>query len=112
VRKRFVIVKTKTMSADNKTSVTVSYRKRGLGPPVFVAGSFSDPKWEPQEMHCVIDESGEHHFTIQIPVEPGRQYHYKFKLGSRDDWVLDEHATLGSFHSNMPHDPSWTAVEL
>ncbi|KAG8416743.1 hypothetical protein J3458_007305 [Metarhizium acridum] len=77
-----------------KVPVTVSYRKRGLAPPVFVAGSFSDPQWELQEMHGVIDESGEHHFTIQIPVEPGKEYYYKFKAANQDDWVLDEHATV------------------
>ncbi|KID91048.1 hypothetical protein MGU_02002 [Metarhizium guizhouense ARSEF 977] len=81
------------MSTD-KVPVTVSYRKRGLAPPVFVAGSFSDPQWELQEMHGVIDESGEHHFTIQIPVEPGKEYYYKFKAANQDGWVLDGHATV------------------
>lgn len=80
-----------------KVPVTVSYRKRGLAPPVSVAGSFSDPQWEPQEMSCVTDESGEHHFTIQIPVEPGKEYYYKFQVGNDDDWVLDDHATVGSY---------------
>ncbi|KAF5134359.1 hypothetical protein E5D57_004993 [Metarhizium anisopliae] len=78
----------------DKVPVTVSYRKRGLAPPVFVAGSFSDPQWELQEMHGVIDESGEHHFTIQIPVEPGKEYYYKFKAANQDGWVLDGHATV------------------
>ncbi|KHN96221.1 uncharacterized protein MAM_05807 [Metarhizium album ARSEF 1941] len=81
------------MSTD-RVPVTVSYRKRGLAPPVFVAGSFADPHWELQEMHGVIDESGEHHFTIQVPVEPGKEYYYKFKAANQDDWVLDEHATV------------------
>ncbi|TWU76731.1 hypothetical protein ED733_003735 [Metarhizium rileyi] len=81
------------MSTD-KVLVTLSYRKRGLAPPVSVAGSFSDPQWELQEMHGVIDESGEHHFTLQIPVEPGKEYYYRFKVANQDGWVLDEHATV------------------
>ncbi|KAK2593154.1 hypothetical protein QQS21_009126 [Conoideocrella luteorostrata] len=82
------------MSAAGKTTVTVSYRRRGVAPPVFIAGSFSDPAWQPQEMHSVTDESGEHHFTIQIPVSPGKEYLYKFKTSDRDDWFLDEHSTI------------------
>ncbi|QPH01890.1 hypothetical protein C2857_006093 [Epichloe festucae Fl1] len=81
-----------------KTTVTVSYRRRGLAPPVFVAGSFADPQWELQEMHSVTDESGEHHFAIQIPVEPGKEYLYKFRAGSGHDWFLDEHATISHDH--------------
>ncbi|KAG6024729.1 hypothetical protein E4U41_001698 [Claviceps citrina] len=81
------------MSA-SKTTVTVSYRRRGLAPPLLVAGSFTDPAWEAQEMHSVTDESGEHHFTIQVPVEPGKEYQYKFRASDADDWFVDEHATV------------------
>lgn len=82
------------MSASN-TTVTVNYRKRGLAPPVFVAGTFTEPAWESQEMHSLTDESGEHHFTIQVPVEPGKEYQYHFRASGQDDWFLDEHATIG-----------------
>ncbi|KAG6004247.1 hypothetical protein E4U21_001306 [Claviceps maximensis] len=82
-----------------KTAVTISYRKRGLAPPVFVAGTFTDPAWKAQEMHSVTDESGEHHFTIQVPVEPGKEYQYRFRASDRDEWFIDEHATIGDIES-------------
>ncbi|KAG5980059.1 hypothetical protein E4U55_004442 [Claviceps digitariae] len=85
------------MSSAGKTTVTVSYRKGGLAPPVFVAGTFTDPAWEPQQMYSVTDESGEHHFTIQVPVEPGREYQYHFRASGQDDWFIDEHATIGMY---------------
>ncbi|KAG6011536.1 hypothetical protein E4U43_008250 [Claviceps pusilla] len=81
------------MPASN-TTVTVNYRKRGLSPPVFVAGTFTEPAWESQEMHSLTDESGEHHFTIQVPVEPGKEYQYHFRASGQDDWFVDEHATI------------------
>ncbi|KAG5940996.1 hypothetical protein E4U53_007504 [Claviceps sorghi] len=83
------------MSAST-TTVTVSYRRRGLEPPVFVAGTFTDPAWESREMQIVTDEFGEHHFTIQVPVEPGKEYRYHFRAGGQDDWFLDEHATIAT----------------
>lgn len=46
-------------------------------------------------MHSVTDESGEHHFAIQIPVEPGKEYRYKFRAGSGHDWFIDELTTIG-----------------
>lgn len=45
-------------------------------------------------MQCLSDDSGENHFAIQIMVDPGKEYQYKFKVG--DDWELDEHATIGT----------------
>lgn len=77
------------------STVTVSFRKRGIAPPVFIAGTFSDPAWELQETQCVTDEFGEHHFAAQLPVTAGRDYLYKFKASRDGDWFLDQHAGTG-----------------
>lgn len=57
-------------------------------------------------MHSVTDESGEHHYTIQIPVEPGQEYRYKFRAGGEDDWFLDEHTTIG-LYSALGNPSGW-----
>lgn len=71
-------------------SVTISYRKAGVRPPVFLAGSHTDPQWVPQEMRWTLDERGENHFTSEVEVEADRDYQYKFKIGHGNDWDLDE----------------------
>ncbi|KAG6134053.1 hypothetical protein E4U38_002580 [Claviceps purpurea] len=77
------------MSAD-KSTVTLIYQKTGLAAPLFVGGSFTNPAWECQEMHSVANESGEHRFTIQVPVEPGKEYRYRFRASGDDSWFVDE----------------------
>ena len=61
---------------------------------VTVAGTFSDPVWLPQEMSIGTDADGEKLYTIQVPVEPGKAYQYKFKLGSHN-WVVNENEPIG-----------------
>lgn len=75
--------------------VTISFRRPGVQPPVFVAGSFSDPAWQPRQMQCLADGTGENHFTTQVSVQPGQEYKYKFKVGESNDWILDEHSSIG-----------------
>ncbi|KAG6059760.1 hypothetical protein E4U17_005677 [Claviceps sp. LM77 group G4] len=89
------------MSADQST-VTLIYRKTGLAAPLFVAGSFTNPAWECQEMHSVANESGEHRFTVQVPVEPGKEYRYRFRASGDDSWFVDERrsTTLNSLGQN------------
>jgi ATP-dependent RNA helicase MRH4, mitochondrial len=76
---------------------TVKYRKPGVQPPVFVAGSFTNPEWVPREMNWVIDERGENLFTADIEVEPGRDYQYKFKVGYANEWDLDDQSPISKF---------------
>ncbi|PNY26612.1 Uncharacterized protein TCAP_03464 [Tolypocladium capitatum] len=76
--------------------VTLSFRRPGVQPPVFVAGSFSDPAWQPRQMHCLEDGTGENHFTAQVSVHAGREYRFKFKVGESNDWVLDEHGSIAT----------------
>ncbi|POR34082.1 Uncharacterized protein TPAR_05685 [Tolypocladium paradoxum] len=76
--------------------VTISFRRPGLQPPVFVAGSFSDPAWQPRQMQCLADGTGENHFTAQVSVRPGQEYRFKFKVGDSSDWLLDEHSSIAT----------------
>ncbi|KAJ6446396.1 curved DNA-binding protein [Purpureocillium lavendulum] len=80
----------------NTALVTISFRRPGTQPPVFVAGSFTDPPWQLRQMQCTRDDSGENHFTVQVSVQPGQEYTYKFKVGDDGDWVLDQHASIAT----------------
>ncbi|KAL0931821.1 uncharacterized protein CTRU02_212774 [Colletotrichum truncatum] len=73
-------------------TVTITYRQPGTQPPIFVAGSFSDPQWEPQEMQFTTEEGGEHTFFKTVEVLPSSQIQYKFRVGLGDWWVLNEDA--------------------
>ncbi|KAI1458307.1 hypothetical protein F4805DRAFT_144981 [Annulohypoxylon moriforme] len=75
-----------------KVPITFTYQKNGTGPPVYVAGSFSNPPWQPQEMDVSIDQHGTHIFTKKVMVDDGSEIQYKFRIGSGDWWVLDENA--------------------
>jgi len=75
--------------------VTITYQKAGSQPPVFLAGSFSDPAWAPQEMSFTTDEHGEHTFHKEVFTEEGSTIQYKFRIGQGDWWVLDEDAQTG-----------------
>ncbi|KAF6828607.1 hypothetical protein CMUS01_08513 [Colletotrichum musicola] len=73
-------------------SVTITYRQPGTQPPIYVAGSFSDPQWQPLEMQFTTDDAGEHTFYKDVEVPPGSQIQYKFRVGPGDWWVLNEDA--------------------
>ncbi|KAK2011442.1 hypothetical protein LZ32DRAFT_606454 [Colletotrichum eremochloae] len=73
-------------------SVTITYKKPGTQPPIFIAGSFSDPQWQPQEMQFTTEDGGEHTFHKSIEVPPSSQIQYKFRVGLGDWWVLNEDA--------------------
>lgn len=69
-------------------TLTITYRKPGTVPPIFVAGSFSSPPWELYELeHDVEDNPGS--FSRTFSVSPGT-YQYKFRLGTGDWWAFDD----------------------
>ena len=76
------------------TKVTVTIERRGGKPPVYVAGSFTDPAWEPLMMDTMMAANGEQHFTKQVNVVEKADYHYKFLLAD-GTWVLDDTAPTG-----------------
>jgi hypothetical protein len=78
--------------AESTVPVVITYRKAGTQPPVFLAGSFSEPEWQPQEMKYTTSEDGEHTFEKEIHVQPAAELQYKFRLGDGDWWALDETA--------------------
>lgn len=74
---------------------TVTYRRPGTEPPLFLAGTFTTVQWGLQEMGCSRDEGGEYVFESRVFVEPGREYQFKFKAGHDGPWILDENNTIG-----------------
>ncbi len=76
--------------------VTITFRRAGTVPPLFLAGSFSDPPWEPREMDYTADEHGERTFKAEIYAKGGSTIQYKFRAGTGDWWVLDEDAPSGT----------------
>lgn len=83
--------------ASSKVHKTITYANPGTQPPLYLAGSFSDPQWQPQEMEFTKSDNDNHHFHKSIVIEPGREYQYKFRNGPGDWWILDESAPVGMF---------------
>lgn len=81
--------------APKSVSVTVKFSKPGTQPPLFLAGSFSEPAWQPQEMQYTTNEAGEHEFYKEVQVEEGTAYQYKFRVGEGDWWMLNEDSPTG-----------------
>jgi hypothetical protein len=81
----------------------IHYSHPGLQPPVFIAGSMCEPRWEPIEMVHKEKEGGELHFVHEFTAEPG-QYQYKFRLGPGDWWVLDESKPTGRQKAHVEFD--------
>ncbi|KAI1762512.1 hypothetical protein GGR53DRAFT_468258 [Hypoxylon sp. FL1150] len=75
-----------------RVPITFTYQKNGTYPPIYVAGSFSDPPWQPQEMDVSIDQHGGHLFTKTVMVKGGSEIQYKFRIGLGDWWALDDNA--------------------
>lgn len=72
------------------------YSKLGTQPPIYLAGSFSEPEWQPKEMQYTTDPNNEHEFYHEVKVEEGKEYQYKFRIGKGEWWMLDENAPTGA----------------
>lgn len=77
--------------------MAVKYSKPGIQPPIYLAGSFSHPAWQPQEMQHTVNEQGEYMFVQEVQVEEGKEYQYKFRVGQGDWWLLNENAPDGAY---------------
>jgi len=75
--------------ASNLIPAVITYYKPGTQPPLFVAGTFSDPPWQPQEMDHTAREDGGYDFKKEVRAEPGSEIQYKFRVGD-GEWVLKE----------------------
>ncbi|KAI1358294.1 hypothetical protein F5Y08DRAFT_322120 [Xylaria arbuscula] len=86
----------------SRVPVTFTFHRRGVHPPLFVAGSFSKPPWEPQEMNASIDQHGDYIFTKQVMVDECSEIQYKFRHAFGDWWALDPDAdTVTDEHGNL-----------
>ncbi|KAI9742600.1 MAG: hypothetical protein M1818_003741 [Claussenomyces sp. TS43310] len=76
-----------------KVTRKVTYVKPGTQPPIYLAGSFSEPAWHPEEMQYTTN-GPEHEFYKEVMTDEGAQHQYKFRIGSGEWWVLDEDAPI------------------
>lgn len=81
------------MSA-NKPTVSITFEKQGIKPPVYLAGSFSVPPWQPTPMQYAVGQDNEYHFHAKVDVDKGGEYQYKFRVGE-GDWILDKASPIG-----------------
>lgn len=74
--------------------VQITFRSPGARPPVYVAGSFTVPEWQPHELdYSQIRTS--YTFSREFDV-PAGTFQYKFRLGHRGDWwVCDSTEKIG-----------------
>ncbi|KAK4149254.1 hypothetical protein C8A00DRAFT_38146 [Chaetomidium leptoderma] len=84
--------------------ISITYRKPGTQPPLYVAGTFSDPPWQPYEMDHVALEDGEFEFKKEVHGKPGSKIEYKFRIGNGNWWVLNDHGpTVTDSSGNTNH---------
>ncbi|KAK4123742.1 hypothetical protein N657DRAFT_680884 [Parathielavia appendiculata] len=84
--------------------VVITYHKPGTQPPIYVAGTFSNPPWQPYEMERTRRDDGNYDFTKEIRAEPGSKIQYKFRVGNGDWWVLkDDAPTVTDSAGNTNH---------
>lgn len=84
--------------------ITLSVRRPADTPVIFVAGSFSDPKWTPLELAVKTVEfqddegltSTEYLFYRDFHVAPGK-YEFRFREGPDGSWFYDETTKSGMF---------------
>ena len=81
------------MATAGTQTVTIHYASPGARPPVFVAGSFTAPPWQPIELDYKVSEQ-DFEFSRDFDIAEG-QWQYKFRLGFGDWWVCDENAEIG-----------------
>ncbi|KAK4106586.1 hypothetical protein N658DRAFT_503018 [Parathielavia hyrcaniae] len=90
--------------APTQIPVVITYHKPGTRPPIYVAGTFSSPPWQPYEMERTRREDAEYDFTKEIRAEPGSKVQYKFRVGDGNWWVLkDDGPTVTDSAGNTNH---------
>lgn len=81
--------------SDSQVSVNITHRAPGIQPPLYIAGSFSNPQWVPEPMEYTTDKDGVYTFTKTVRVKPNSSYQYKYRVGETDWWILNEDAPIG-----------------
>jgi hypothetical protein len=87
-------------------TVTISIRRSTDTPPVFVAGTFTKPAWDPLELvakpvetaNAGLDSSTPEGYIFfrEFKILEG-QYQYRFRLGPGDSWFHDEGVESSEF---------------
>ncbi|RKF56789.1 putative pt repeat family protein [Golovinomyces cichoracearum] len=99
----------------------ISFSPKGAKPPVFIAGTFTNPPWQQLEMQSIeLENSGEYRHEIRLDIPKGQDYQYKFRLGKGDWWDLNEEEPIvvdaaGNHNNLLPtkvDDDSWEEKEL
>ncbi len=99
--KKFIMSSTTDQPTSRRYQIRLEYAKPGTQPPVYVAGSFSTPAWQPDEMSVTelhsedANVAKEYAFHKEVMVSEG-SWQYKFRLGHGDWWVLDDGAKTGT----------------
>lgn len=88
--------------APRQVPVTFTYHKNGTEPPVFVAGTFTSPPWEPLEMDSEQDVDGHYTFSKTATADEDTEIQYKFRIGTGNWWVLDGNETVGKWNGVIP----------
>lgn len=72
---------------------TIEFSLPGTRPPVFIAGTYTDPKWKLIEMkYKELQDSDDYQFWVELDLSKGQEYQYKFRVGE-NDWILNEEET-------------------
>lgn len=99
----------------------ISFSPKGAKPPVFIAGTFTNPPWQQLEMQSIeLENSGEYRHEIRLDIPKGQDYQYKFRLGKGDWWDLNEEEPIvvdaaGNHNNLLPtkvDDDGWEEKEL
>ena len=91
--------------ADTKPThpTKITFSSPGACPPVFVAGSFTTPQWQPYELEYSIvankdpsDSDRPNYLFFRTFSLPEGTFQYKFRLGYEGDWwVCDQNMDIG-----------------
>ncbi|KAI1149023.1 hypothetical protein F4825DRAFT_469610 [Nemania diffusa] len=88
--------------SSRKVPLTFTFHRNGVHPPIFVAGTFSNPPWKLLAMDASIDQHGDFIFTKQVMVDECSEIQYKFRHASGDWWALDPDAdTVTDVNGNV-----------
>ncbi|KAI1180100.1 hypothetical protein F4777DRAFT_574382 [Nemania sp. FL0916] len=88
--------------SSRKVPLTFTFHRAGVQPPLFVAGTFSDPPWQPLVMDASTDQHGDFIFSKEVMVDECSEIQYKFRHAFGDWWALDPHADTGKLFFFRP----------
>jgi hypothetical protein len=98
------------MAHETGETVTISIHRPSDTPSVFIAGTFSDPAWEPLELTPKVAEAAEEDsdnksagyvFSREFQIPQGK-YQYRFRLDEADSWFHDDKTETGESPEIFP----------